>query len=417
MSDFAGFRQALLEPIDGEQALLGWHPAPGDLAVQILEWWAYLGDVLTFYNERIANESYLRTAKFPASAAALVALIGYQPRPAIGATGQVAAIRNAAQPDEPLVLPAGLALASVATSDVPTQTFETTAAVTFAGASDVPVLLDAAWSTLGDPTGAGVLLAGTVSGLNVGDPLIVAPNPPWNATTLAAGACPVSVVSVNVEPDPNGAINTRVTLGGLEAALAAEPATDFSVMRSQQSSGLWTQTSDAAIVADSATEIDVHLLAAVRGVSPGDLVFIDGGANAATSTIALVTGVSDQFRSTPYPPPPKDADGNTVTPPPIPISHSVLSVSIPGGSTSSPPNGLTVTSVPTSNALCSAVLGGDSGQRRRRARCRARRRAQRRTPRGRPPSIGSRWPARAATTSTARSPSTLYRAPSYWWPV
>ena len=357
VNDFAGFREALLEPLNGEQALLGWHPAAGDLAVQILEWWAYLGDILTFYNERIANESYLRTAKFPASAAALVALIGYQPRPAIGAVGQVAALRNAAQPDEPLVLPAGLALASVATSDVPTQTFETSAAVTFAGASDVPVLLEPAWSTLSDPTGAGVLLAGTVSGLNVGDPLMIAPTPPWNAAAIAAGACPVSVVSVNVETDPNGATNTRVALAGLEAALAAEPAADFSILRSQQSTGLWTQTSDAAIVADSATEVDVHLLAAVRGVSPGDLVFIDGGANAATSTIALVTGVSEQFRSTPYPPPfPKDANGNIVTPPAIPISHTVLSVSIPSGSTFiAPPNGLTVAGVPASNAISAAL--------------------------------------------------------------
>ena len=37
-------------------------PAPGDLGLQVLEWWAYLGDILTFYNERIANEGYLRTA-------------------------------------------------------------------------------------------------------------------------------------------------------------------------------------------------------------------------------------------------------------------------------------------------------------------------------------------------------------------
>ena len=45
------------------------------------------GDVLTFYNERIANESYLRTATQPGSIANLVALLGYQPSPGIAATG------------------------------------------------------------------------------------------------------------------------------------------------------------------------------------------------------------------------------------------------------------------------------------------------------------------------------------------
>ena len=250
------------------------------------------------------------------------------------------------------MLPAGVAVASVATSGVPTQMFETTTTAAFAGASDVPVALDPAWSTLSDPTGAGVLLAGTVSGLNVGDPLVVAPTPPWNASSLAAGACPVSVVSVTADTDPNGATNTQVTLDGLTAAVATAPASGISLVRSQQSAGLWTQTSDAAIVADTATEVDVHLLGAVRGVSPGDLVFIDG-ANSATSTIALVTGVSEQFRSTPYPPPyPVDAAGNTVTPPPIPISHTVLSVSVSAGSTFlAPPSGLKVAGDDTSGSF------------------------------------------------------------------
>ena len=89
-------------------ALGAWRPAPGDLGLQVLEWWAYLADVLTFYNERIANESYLRTAQFPSSIAGLVALLGYVPAPGLAATGQVAAIRTATRPNEPLVIPAGM---------------------------------------------------------------------------------------------------------------------------------------------------------------------------------------------------------------------------------------------------------------------------------------------------------------------
>ena len=79
--DFTGFRRALLRPLSGEQAIGVWRPAPGDLGLQVLEWWAYLADVLTFYNERYANESYLRTATQQGSIANLVALIGYEPAP------------------------------------------------------------------------------------------------------------------------------------------------------------------------------------------------------------------------------------------------------------------------------------------------------------------------------------------------
>ena len=37
-------------------------PSVIDLGVMMVEWFAYLADILTFYNERIANEDYLRTA-------------------------------------------------------------------------------------------------------------------------------------------------------------------------------------------------------------------------------------------------------------------------------------------------------------------------------------------------------------------
>ena len=108
VDDFTGFRRALLRPLAGEQAIGAWRPAPGDLGLQVLEWWAYLADMLTFYNERIANESYLRTAQLPGSVANLVALLGYAPAPGIAATGNVAAMRTAGHPAEPLVIPAGM---------------------------------------------------------------------------------------------------------------------------------------------------------------------------------------------------------------------------------------------------------------------------------------------------------------------
>ena len=135
VDDFTGFRRALLRPLPDERAIRDWRPAPGDLGLQVLEWWAYLADVLTFYNERYANESYLGTATQQGSIANLVALIGYQPSPGIAATGTVAAVSSASQSAEPMVIPAGMSLSSSASPGVPSQTFEVDAEVTFTGPS------------------------------------------------------------------------------------------------------------------------------------------------------------------------------------------------------------------------------------------------------------------------------------------
>ena len=67
------FRRAVLTPLAGETTLSVdgvpvWRTdGAGDLAVMIAEWFAYIADILTFYNERIANQDYLRTADLPES--------------------------------------------------------------------------------------------------------------------------------------------------------------------------------------------------------------------------------------------------------------------------------------------------------------------------------------------------------------
>ena len=48
--------------------------------------WATVADVLTFYQERIANEGYLRTARLRDSILRLARLLDYQLRPGVAAT-------------------------------------------------------------------------------------------------------------------------------------------------------------------------------------------------------------------------------------------------------------------------------------------------------------------------------------------
>ena len=59
---------------------------PGDPSIALLDGWATVGDVLTFYQERIANEGYLRTATERRSVLELARLIGYAPRPGEAST-------------------------------------------------------------------------------------------------------------------------------------------------------------------------------------------------------------------------------------------------------------------------------------------------------------------------------------------
>ncbi len=57
-----------------------------DPAIALLDAWAMVGDVLTFYQERIANEGYLRTATERRSVLELVRLIAYGLRPGVAAS-------------------------------------------------------------------------------------------------------------------------------------------------------------------------------------------------------------------------------------------------------------------------------------------------------------------------------------------
>jgi len=57
-----------------------------DPAIAFLDAWATVADVLTFYQERIANEGYLRTATERRSILELARLVGYALRPGVAAT-------------------------------------------------------------------------------------------------------------------------------------------------------------------------------------------------------------------------------------------------------------------------------------------------------------------------------------------
>jgi hypothetical protein len=78
-------------PLTASTAFANWREgADGDYQTVLIELWAYLADILTFYQERIANEAFIGTAAQRDSTRRLAQLINYLPAPGAGAGGLVA---------------------------------------------------------------------------------------------------------------------------------------------------------------------------------------------------------------------------------------------------------------------------------------------------------------------------------------
>ncbi|MBV6625833.1 MAG: putative baseplate assembly protein [Rivularia sp. (in: Bacteria)] len=102
-----------------------------DPAIALLDAWAVVADVLTFYQERIANEGYLRTATERFSVLQLARSIGYELSPGVAASTYLAfTVDDAVESVTQAIVPQGTPVMSIPTTDdeVP-QTFETSAEI------------------------------------------------------------------------------------------------------------------------------------------------------------------------------------------------------------------------------------------------------------------------------------------------
>jgi ligand-binding sensor domain-containing protein len=97
-----------------------------DLVTGIVRAWASVADVLTFYQERIANEGFIRTATEPESIVELAHAIGYQPRQALAASVHLAfAIGSGPGIARELTVPIGTRVQSLPGPGERPQVFET----------------------------------------------------------------------------------------------------------------------------------------------------------------------------------------------------------------------------------------------------------------------------------------------------
>ncbi len=93
-----------------------------DFSISLLDSWALVGDVLTFYEERIANECYLRTAVELRSIWELAKLIGYNLKPGVSSSVDLAFNLEKGYNAE---IPEGTRVQSLPAPGEAAQTFET----------------------------------------------------------------------------------------------------------------------------------------------------------------------------------------------------------------------------------------------------------------------------------------------------
>ncbi|MCX2864894.1 putative baseplate assembly protein [Paucibacter sp. PLA-PC-4] len=148
---------------------------PGDASIALLDAWATAADVLTFYQERSANEGYLRTATEMRSLRELARLVGYAPRPGVAAGVYLAYTIDANTPQE-IVIPRGSRATSVPGQGELPQPFETSQDLRARAAWNqlgLRMSVPQRWNTANPPS---VLwLAGTQTRLKAGDPLLIDP--------------------------------------------------------------------------------------------------------------------------------------------------------------------------------------------------------------------------------------------------
>ena len=119
---FPDWRVNLLAAVGREPALDGWRARePGDLGLMLVEMGAYVLDVASFYDQVVANETYLGTARLTGQQRRHVSLLGYRPRPAVGSSVWLAAEADGTRV---ITLPAGTAIRSGQFEANPPQVFE-----------------------------------------------------------------------------------------------------------------------------------------------------------------------------------------------------------------------------------------------------------------------------------------------------
>jgi hypothetical protein len=143
-----------------------------DFTIALLDSWAIVLDILTFYQERFANEAFLRTALDQRSVFELARLIGYVPSPGVAASAALSfTLASAAGSPDNVLIPAGTRVQSVPGPGQKPQVFETSSDLTaLIALNAIPAQTHIAWQL--SPGDTSTWISGSASKLKVGDALL-----------------------------------------------------------------------------------------------------------------------------------------------------------------------------------------------------------------------------------------------------
>lgn len=275
---------------------------PDDYGVALIELWATVADVLTFYQERYANRAWLRTAPERDAVRMLARLVGYRLRPGAAATTHLA---YRIDPGARVTIPAGTRAQSVPDEGQQPQKFETAAPLEVAAAANrVPVrgqprLADQLgpgrrWGTL-DPASP-VPVAG--DGLVLVDPGTASQEVAVASTAVVDGR------AVLRWSRPLAAGFDRAFLAGRRFRLFGHAAPPTHLVATPSGTGsflTWAEQDTPRTIAGQST---LHLEGAVEGLVPGTLVLVQDPSGttagvrrvtalaAGTHTVGPLTGVA-----------------------------------------------------------------------------------------------------------------------------
>jgi hypothetical protein len=147
-----------------------------DFSIALIDAWSCVCDVLSFYDERLANEAWLGTARERQSIVELGRLIGYRPRPGVAAATDLVFTLDdppGAAPSVPAVtIPVGTRVQSVPGPDEKAQVFETVEAID-ARVEWNAIVPRQSRQTLPANGQTGTWLKGVATKLKVGDAVLI----------------------------------------------------------------------------------------------------------------------------------------------------------------------------------------------------------------------------------------------------
>ncbi|HEX3359158.1 MAG TPA: putative baseplate assembly protein [Tepidisphaeraceae bacterium] len=177
-----------------------------DFTIALLDAFAVSADILTFYQERLANEAFLRTAVDQRSVFELARLVGYRPSPGVAASTFIAFSLNTApgSPDNVLIA-AGTRVQSIPGPGQTPAVFETSSDITAQIANNaLKAQTTAAWALQG--SAQNTWIAGVANNINVGDALLFVSAPSGAPSTT--GPADVRYVNAAVKDSASG--NTQL---------------------------------------------------------------------------------------------------------------------------------------------------------------------------------------------------------------